>query len=227
MATAPILAPDGSIRMIPQNQVEQALSAGGKQVTKMQAPDKALRWVANDQVDAATKAGGLVIPGMSKSLPAGLTDAPGFTGEGTEAAGPHRVIVPKEGESFADTMKRSAAAGSTVTPEQLAVSEREATDPKNIGTVLGSAAAIGVGGPAVLAGSGRVAQALVGPGAKQLVQKGAGFLLHEAEEQAPSLARQGLTKAAEWAAAHPQIVAKGAEAAGLAALYKLYKAYGK
>src|SRR5205809_192697 len=40
----------------------------------------------------------------------------------------NKVIVPKEGESFADTMKRAAAYGKTVTPEQINAEVRTMPD---------------------------------------------------------------------------------------------------
>lgn len=142
MATAPILAPDGSIRMIPQNQVEQALSAGGKQVTKMQAPDKTLRWVPNDQVDAATSAGGLAIPGMPKPK---MEMQPSYTQMAVEntpsGADPHNP----------GNMPRQVL-------EQAAPEDRE-----GIQSGLATTAALTTGGTALAAGGKAVAGALIPP----------------------------------------------------------------
>ena len=38
MSTAPIFAPDGTVRQIPQESVQDALSAGGKRATLMTDP---------------------------------------------------------------------------------------------------------------------------------------------------------------------------------------------
>jgi|SRR5579864_475760 len=64
------------------------------------------------------------------------------------------VIVPKDGESFADTMKRAAAYGKTVTQDQL--NKEEATIPKKAATVLAAAPVMGFGGAAGLAGLGEL-----------------------------------------------------------------------
>lgn len=79
------------------------------------------------------------------------------------------VIVPKlaqtqgllssllrnpQDESFADTMKRAAAYGRTVTPGQL--NAEEATIPGKAATVLAAAPVIGFGGTAALAGPGEL-----------------------------------------------------------------------
>src|ERR1700693_4500548 len=70
------------------------------------------------------------------------------TGQITNDVG-NTVIVPKEGESFSDTMARAAAYGKTVTPQQINV--ELATAPKKAATVLAAAPAIGAGGTAALA----------------------------------------------------------------------------
>jgi hypothetical protein len=65
------------------------------------------------------------------------------------------VIVPKEGESFADTMQRAAAYGRTVTPQQI--NAEMATAPKKVAQTLVAAPAIGAAGTAALAGAGEAA----------------------------------------------------------------------
>ena len=62
------------------------------------------------------------------------------------------VIVPKDDESFADTMRRAAAYGKTVTPQQINAEMR--TAPGKAATVLAAAPAIGAAGAATLAGAG-------------------------------------------------------------------------
>jgi hypothetical protein len=53
------------------------------------------------------------------------------------------VIVPKDGEDFADTMKRAAAQGKKTTPEQI--NKEVATMPGKAATVLAAAPVIGAG----------------------------------------------------------------------------------
>lgn len=87
---------------------------------------------------------------MSKATP-----LPG-SGEQLNDVG-NRVIVPKEGESFADTMKRAVASGRTVTPEQLG--REEQTMPTKALATLGLGPIIGAGGAAALAGPGEAVAA--------------------------------------------------------------------
>src|SRR6266705_1208960 len=75
------------------------------------------------------------------------------TGQVTNDVG-NTVIVPKDGESFTDTMKRAAAHGKTVTQDQI--NKELATAPKKAATVLAAAPAIGAGGAAALAVPGEV-----------------------------------------------------------------------
>jgi hypothetical protein len=72
------------------------------------------------------------------------------------------VVTPKDDESFADTMKRAAAMGKTVTPAQLQSQTQKGI--KQIPTVLGAAATAGVAGPAALAAPGEI------PGAVKAIQ---------------------------------------------------------
>jgi hypothetical protein len=87
------------------------------------------------------------------------------------------VITPRLGESFGDTMKRAAAYGKTVTPDQL--NAEEATIPGKAATVLASAPAIGATGTAALASLG----ALPSLG-KQAVDSGVEYLKSVLPEQA-------------------------------------------
>lgn len=121
-ATVPILGPDGQVRSIPQDQASAALAAGGKNVTKMLDPEGTARWVPHDQVDAAVARRGTPV-----------NDDSSF------------VITPAPGESFADTMKRAAAAGRNVTPQLL--QQQTAKGVQDAPIALGAAA---VAGPAIL-----------------------------------------------------------------------------
>ncbi len=69
------------------------------------------------------------------------------------------VIVPKGGESFEDTMKRAAAYGRTVTPEQISREVR--TMPGKAAETLVAAPAIGAAGAAAITGAGAGAGAAV------------------------------------------------------------------
>ena len=76
------------------------------------------------------------------------------SGEITNDVG-NTVIVPKDGESFSDTMKRAAAQGQKTTPDQI--NREVATMPGKAATVLAAAPAIGAGGSALLAAPGELA----------------------------------------------------------------------
>ena len=64
----------------------------------------------------------------------------------------NQVIVPKEGETFADTMQRAATKGKNVTQDQI--DKEMATAPKKAAQVLGAAATAGFAGPAALGVAG-------------------------------------------------------------------------
>ncbi len=115
-------------------------------------------------------------PLMSEKLEAQAAQA----GQITNDVG-NTVIVPKEGESFADTMKRAAAYGKTVTPQQI--NAELATAPKKAATVLAAAPAIGAAGTAALASPG---EAISGGG--RLIQI-AESALHEYAEAHPLLVK--------------------------------------
>jgi hypothetical protein len=110
------------------------------------------------------------------------------------------VIVPKDGESFADTLKRGVALGKQRQQngtQQQAIDAEMATAPKKVAQTLGAAAGIGVTGPAMLALPGELTDLAV----KHL----AGDVLPGMEEMAAR------AKLAEWA---PK-VAKAATALGV------------
>jgi hypothetical protein len=58
MSTAPIFAPDGTVRDIPQERVQDTLSAGGKRATLMTDPTGTVRYIPEDLVPQAMQAGG-------------------------------------------------------------------------------------------------------------------------------------------------------------------------
>lgn len=124
----------------------------------------------------------------------GSTQTAPPSGEVTNDVG-NTVIVPKDGESFADTMARAAAHGKTVTQDQI--NRETATAPKKVATVVGAAPVIGAGGTALLAAPGELYDLAI----KHL----AGDVLPGMEEMAAR------AKLAEWA---PK-VAKAATALGV------------
>jgi hypothetical protein len=125
------------------------------------------------------------------------------------------VIVPKDGESFADTMQRAAQYGKTVTPSQ--VNEELATAPAKVAQTLGAAAGIGVGGTAALAVPGEVADIAL----KHL----AGNVLPEMEyEPAKQTLIQALPRVAQFAETMGKL---GIGAGGLTYLVKSLMGDGK
>jgi hypothetical protein len=58
--TFPVFAPDGTVRLIPAEQLQDALSAGGKHAIEMSDPLGTLRYVPEDQLSAALNHGGKV-----------------------------------------------------------------------------------------------------------------------------------------------------------------------
>jgi hypothetical protein len=107
------------------------------------------------QADPFAEFGGVKVAAQKAS-----TD-PRKTGEIVNDVG-NKVIVPKDGESFADTMKRAVQYHKSLTPEQqqAAIDKETATMPKKAAQTLGAAATIGVVGPAVLATTGEIGEAL-------------------------------------------------------------------
>jgi hypothetical protein len=86
---------------------------------------------------------------------------PRKTGEITNDVG-QKVIVPKDGEAFSDTLKRAVAYHKSLSPEQqqAALDAEAKTAPKKAAQSLGAAATIGAVGPAILAAPGELAEAL-------------------------------------------------------------------
>ena len=83
---------------------------------------------------------------------------------------PQFPIFPQDGESFADTMKRGAIAGRSVTPAQIQANAQQGI--KDAPLVLGAAAGAGIAGPAALALPGElgsIGATVVGAGAKAAI----------------------------------------------------------
>lgn len=129
------------------------------------------------------------------------------TGQQTNDVG-NTVIVPKDGESFADTMQRAAAQGKKTTPEQI--NKEVATAPKKAAEVLAAAPAMGVGGAAALAIPGEIADVAM----KHL----AGNVLPGMEyEAAKTTLLQAIPKAVQFAETMGKL---GVGAGGLTYLFK-------
>lgn len=118
------------------------------------------------------------------------TTNPKQTGEIVNDVG-QKVIVPKEGESFSDTMKRAVQYHQSLTPEQrkAAINAETETIPSKAAQALVAAPAIGAGGTAALAAPGEVIQGV------RAIPGIADALLKHAE-----------TKASEWAAQYPNLL---------------------
>lgn len=107
------------------------------------------------QSDPFSEFGGVKVPAQDTK------PDPSQTGEIVNDVG-NKVIVPKKGESFADTMKRAVQYHNSLTPEQrqAAIDKETATMPKKTAQTLGAAATIGTLGPAALAVPGEIAEAV-------------------------------------------------------------------
>jgi hypothetical protein len=118
--------------------------------------------------------------GGVKAEPDTTTTDPRKTGEITNDVG-QKVIVPKDGESFSDTMKRAVAYHKSLTPEQ-----QQAALDAEAKTIPAKAVEAGIGGP--LAAAGTYAAGAMLPAALPSV------LMHTTE---------GVKALGAWANAHP------------------------
>lgn len=94
-------------------------------------------------------------PGYALEQSGQNTPPPSTTGEIKNDVG-NTVIVPKDGESYLDTIKRAVAHSQSMTPEQhqAAFDKEVKTMPGKAATVLGAAPVIGAGGAAALGAAG-------------------------------------------------------------------------
>jgi len=174
MSTTPIPVMNpatGDTHLVPPDQVQSAIAAGGKLASKMLDPQGNARWVPADQVSLAQQQGGTPVnPDQS------------FT------------VTPAPGESFAQTMQRAAAAGRNVSPQLI--QQQTVKGLQEAPVVLGAAAAAGpvmLGTEAGLAELGAPTVSSV-PGGRDVAT---GRMLPWIEQQGPSLARQGLNYATQ------------------------------
>jgi hypothetical protein len=118
------------------------------------------------------------------------TSDPSQSGEITNDVG-QKVIVPKDGESFSDTLKRAVQYHNSLTPrqQQAAMGAETATIPAKAAQTVAAAPVIGAGGTALLAAPGEVAAGV------RAIPGVTNALLQNAEE-----------KAAEWAGQYPHLI---------------------
>ena len=153
--------------------------------TPAQTPDLSSGIVGSQPPPAAPAASD------SSNLASGIvgdqSDDPSKTGFMVNDVGNH-VIVPKDGESFGDTVKRAIQYHKSLPPEEQdkAMQREVATIPKKTAQAVAGAAAAGVAGPAALAAPLELHAAMT-----------AGIA-----ELTPALTK-GVVAVGEWAAAHP------------------------
>lgn len=132
MSDVSILGSDNQVHMVPEDQASAALSAGGKQVSKVISPQGELKWIPTDDLPTARAAGGTVV-----------------NNDGSFH------VTPLPNESFSDTMKRATNAGKTVSPELLRAQTVKGL--KEAPAVMAAAPFMGAAGTAGLMGTGTLA----------------------------------------------------------------------
>lgn len=115
---------------------------------------------------AASQSNGVTLD-FSKAQPLYPTAPPtnedaSTTGQMTDEAG-KTVIVPKEGESFDETMSRAVEQGKKTTPQDI--QDEMKGMPGKVAETMAAAPAIGFGGTAAIAGAGEVGNAVKAVGA--------------------------------------------------------------
>jgi hypothetical protein len=110
---------------------------------------------ASGQVPAGQRTGA---PDLSSGI---VGDTPSSSSTGTETNDLGKsIIVPKEGESFEETMRRAAASGAHVTQQDI--DDEMKTAPRKAAEVALAAPAIGAAGAATLAATGEAGSAVKG-----------------------------------------------------------------
>jgi hypothetical protein len=145
--------------------------------------------------------------GNGNPFDAPLASAPDSTGQVTNDVG-NAVIVPKDGESFADTVNRAVALTKqrqAAGTQQQAVDAETATIPAKTAETVAAAPLIGAGGTAALAAPGEIAS-----GAEKFLQISEKALEHLGENY-PQLTK---------------LAAKLGYGAGAAGAYKLLNKLG-
>lgn len=125
-AVTPIFAPDGTIHQIPNEQVPDAMSAGGKLAVQMKSPAGDLRYVPHDQVRTAQLAGGKV------NTDQGTPDAPKPAEGFWHSLGSVFGLTP---EKFDEAQKKAA----NMSPLQEALSSTAPPNPVDVAKSAGTA----------------------------------------------------------------------------------------
>jgi hypothetical protein len=150
---------------------------------------------------------------LDQQQPAQTENDPQKTGEITNDVG-NKVIVPKDGESFDETMKRAVQHYQSLSPEQrqAAIDKEVKTMPGKAATTLAAAPVIGAAGAAGLAVPGELVNAVgqIPAAAERVLQMSEQALEHLAENY-PQLTK---------------LAAKLGYGAGAAGAYKLLNKLG-
>jgi hypothetical protein len=109
---------------------------------------------------AASPAGGAGVD-LSAGMVSAAENDPTQSGYQINDVG-NKVIVPKDGENFTDTMKRAVAHHQSMSPEErkTAYDKEVATMPAKTAQTLAAAASAGLVGPAALAAPGEAMEAI-------------------------------------------------------------------
>lgn len=134
--------------------LDQALASVNADQTAQSAPSTPSFSASGSVLDQALQAN------AQDAQPQTVND-PRQSGEIINDVG-QKVIVPKNGELFSDTLRRAVAYHNSLTPEQrkAALDAETKTMPKKVAQTLGAAATIGTVGPALLAAPGEIAEAV-------------------------------------------------------------------
>ncbi len=135
--SVPMLAPDGSVRQVPQEQTAAAVQAGGKLVTQMVSPQGEKHWVPFDSVHDAISAGGQLAP-------------PALT-----VGAPQNQPAMQQVDVAGNPQKPSQFMGAPAIPDALAPGDNAVTD-----AMAGVARGIVKGAGQTIAPGPRTAQAI-------------------------------------------------------------------
>lgn len=179
-ATIPVFDPQGTLRDIPQEQLADAVRAGGMPAVKFQAPDKSIRFVPANRTHEAYQAGGQIVPiqdqdikhpgfwnslwGDIKSMPAALAGPDPLADPRVSDAEKNQIVAQQQAQAASTNAARAQKYGqgyslASTAGEMLGVpvsGMEQSAEHGDVGGVLGHAATM----PAVTAataGLGRVA----------------------------------------------------------------------
>ncbi len=138
-----------STQATPQPQANDAWGQAQAEMNQTAQPQTAQPQANAQQPKATQQPQANDVWGQAQAELNGQTSQPQETGITRNEDGSF-VITPKEGESFADTMRRAANAGKTVTPEMIQSQTKKGL--KEAPAVLAAAPVIGAAIPATEAG---------------------------------------------------------------------------